>query len=143
LSTARGTATLGTIAIPSYYRQITVAVPWKQREENSPNPRSHIEPLNNYMRKSLVINDPFWRFMESVTEAMALGYGLIRKALMRVTSSWLEGGSRASPESAAVLEVVREASGCDREAGQPESRWAWGKARAKNLHPDALTDKRL
>jgi hypothetical protein len=74
---------------------------------------------------------------------MALGYALTRKALMRVTSSWLEGGSRASPESAAVLEVVREASGCDREAGQPESRWAWGKARAKNLHPDALTDKRL
>ena len=106
MSTARGTATLGTIAIPSYYRQITVAVPWKQREENSPNPRSHIEPLNNYMRKSLVINDPFWRFMESVTEAMALGYGLIRKALMRVTSGWLEVGSRASPESAAALGVV-------------------------------------
>jgi hypothetical protein len=58
------------------------------------------------MRKSLVINDPFWRFMESVTEAMALGYGLIRKALMRVTSSWLEVGSRASPESAAALGVV-------------------------------------
>ena len=81
--------------------------------------------------------------VQGVTEAMALGYGLARKALMRVTSSWLEGGSRASPESAAVLEVVREASGCDREAGQPESRWAEGKARAKNLHPDALTDKRL
>jgi hypothetical protein len=44
--------------------------------------------------------------MESVTEAMAMGYGLIRKALMRVTSSWLEVGSRASPESAAALGVV-------------------------------------
>ena len=41
---------------------------------------------------------------------MALGYGLARKALMRVTSGWLEGGSRASPESAAVLEVIWGAS---------------------------------
>jgi hypothetical protein len=40
---------------------------------------------------------------------MALGYALPRKALMRVTSGWLEGGSRASPESAAALEVVWEA----------------------------------
>jgi hypothetical protein len=29
-------STLGT---PSYYRQITVAVPWRQREEDSPKPR--------------------------------------------------------------------------------------------------------
>ena len=44
-----------------------------------------------------------------VTEAMALGYALTSKALRRVTSGWLEGGSRASPGSAAVLEVVWEA----------------------------------
>ena len=42
---------------------------------------------------------------------MALDHALPRKALMRVTSGWLESGSRASPESAAVLGVVWEAYG--------------------------------
>jgi len=51
-----------------------------------------------------------------------------RKALMRVTSYCLASSSRASSELAAVLEVVWGASGYDCEAGQPESRWAEGKA---------------
>ena len=41
-----------------------------------------------------------------VTEAMALGYAPTPKPLMQVTSSWLEGGSRANSEPAAVLEAV-------------------------------------
>jgi hypothetical protein len=39
---------------------------------------------------------------------MALGYGLTRNALMRVTSGWLEGGSRVNEFLAWCSGVSRE-----------------------------------
>jgi len=126
-----------TVALPLHHarytvvlRQITVAV-WRQREENSPKqPVRALEPepkAENIQHPTTNIEHPVPLFPQSLDVGCSMlvvgcfqvqglrkrcvGYGLARKALMRVTSSWLEGGSRASPESAAVLEVVREASG--------------------------------
>ena len=72
-----------TVAVPLVHACTAVRSPSQRRGDGGERIRrtqdSHIETLNHDMRKSLVINDPFWRLMGSFPETACSRIGPLKR----------------------------------------------------------------